>query len=259
MDELAPPTAEPGLPLWRKATIVVVAFLFVLGAVVFGAGSIGQLGSMTVLHSMFGDPYEQLPSDFRTGIETRVKALTPPNFDKLSETEQAAWIQKQVEGGLARLDDTTLTRRLGLWVEADAQMSVPDCAAYNREEQGLKHSRASNDAFLAALDGGGRREWIEILVQAMEADAHPMDYRRVPTNDEVDRLFAAIYDAATPDERTAISGWAPAFPQTDEVVCASVRAEDAASGRLRSADLVTLARFRQRPDCIMGTGEPVPC
>jgi hypothetical protein len=196
----------------------------------------------TTLTGLFGSPYDQLSADFRAGIDTRLKAIVPANFDQLSDTEQFEWVLDHQNSGLARLDDATLARRLRLSATAVGKMPVAACAAFTRERVNNGRLRdATADAFLGALAVDEQKDWVEIHVAAIEADVHETPVPRTVTDEEASRLFDLAASLATPEELSAAEAFGDPS-QSDAVRCAGIRAISAATLRVPEADLATLAR-----------------
>jgi hypothetical protein len=199
--------------------------------------------SINPLTSAFHGPYDKLPADFRSGIEVRVKALLPADFDQLSDTEQVSWLTVMEQAGSVRLDDATLTRRFHLEADAVGRMPEAACAAYSRKSS--NGGTTSVETLVAALDEDAQREWYEIAVEAMEAEAHSMPVPRTVTEDEIGAIFSKLDALATPDELRATRVSDPA--QSDAAWCAALRARDAVLLRLSAADLTTYARYSAQP------------
>jgi hypothetical protein len=245
---IVPPPA-PGRSGRKKAAILAgLAAIVAIPGVKIVTTLLAASVASTALGSAFGGPYAQLPGDFRSGIETRFKAILPADFEKLTDTEQIAWIRKQEEGGLVRLDDANLTRRLGLYVEGLGQMPVAACAAFVRETaNGGETSSATNNAFLTALSVDERKDWIEIAIGALEAQVHATPVPRIVTDEEANGILSDVGSLATPDEQSAIRAYGGGTAGSDAALCAGLRAVYAIFARLPAADRTTVARYDLQP------------
>ena len=221
----------------------------VVGLIVIVAASGGFIygfvngGEPTSLGTMFGRPYDELPADFRSGIETRLKAVAPADWDRLNVPERAAWAVGHTKSGMVRLDHSTLIRRFRLGSAAESRVAVADCAANARPST---LSRATDEAFQSALSVDERKERVEIDLEAIEADVHETPVPRTVTEDEAKGLWTAMMALATPEESRAIEASGGPFT-SDAVVCAYARAVRAVALRLPAADLATLVRFSYQP------------
>ena len=151
------------------------------------------------LKSAFGGPYDDLPSDFRAGIEARVAAISVDN-GPLSLEDQVTWRTVMEQDGSVRLDDQTLARRYQLEARAVGRAPVAACAHLARGwANGGTMSMA--DAVAAALDE--QKDWYAIAVEAMEAAANEIPVPRTVTDDGIGAVFTKLDGLATAEELTA--------------------------------------------------------
>jgi hypothetical protein len=98
---IVPPPTPARSGRRRAAILAGLATLVAIPGAKIVLGVLAGSVAATALGSMFGGPYEKLPADFRSGIETRVKAIVPADFEELSDAQQAAWVKEQVEPATA--------------------------------------------------------------------------------------------------------------------------------------------------------------
>ena len=111
---IEPPSSHPLSP---ALNVVAVLFAFVLFAAFVG-GFVTTwfgLGESSALLTIWSSQYDQLPEDFRSGIEARIEAVIPASTDQLSDAQKATWYDDREKGGMVRLDDATLAPRYQIW------------------------------------------------------------------------------------------------------------------------------------------------
>ena len=89
--------------------------------------------------------------------------------------------------------------------------------------------------------------FVEVYVEALEAQARRTPVPRTVTEDEANRVLDEVRGLATPDELSAIQAGGSDSTKSDAVQCAVLRAVFDISLRLPAADLATLARYRMQP------------
>jgi len=226
-------------------------------------GSIAPTATATwwaALASVFGGPYEQLPGDLRVEVSSRLNAVLPADFDKRTDAEQSAWFFERLQDGLVRLDDSTLVRRFRLEVAGFGHLPVPVCAAAVRATDdiigadeigvrfgsGAKLSQATRDAFLTALSDDQRKDWVEIMVEAIEASAHGRPGSRTVGYEGI-TIIRGSGRLATPEENSAIRAWTDGSSPSDAIECGGFRAFQAVLLRLPASDLATYSLFHVQP------------
>lgn len=252
-DGPAPGWIPPGPPTpSRLRTIGIVAAIF--GVIIMGtAFTLGFMSSFLAdpdgppaLGSMFGPSYDKLPADFRSGVDARLKAVAPAEWDRLTVAERSAWAVQQLNAGLVRLDDAKLTNRYRLLVTVRARMPTEACGEAAREAADGPLSRGSSEAFFRSFTPEELRSRVEMDLEAIEAQVRATSMPRQVTEVEADRVYDTIISLATPDESEAIQAVLSNQPQADVELCRAIRAFDAASLRLPANDLSTWARHSSR-------------
>ena len=245
---IAPPRGAGRSGRKKAAILAGLAAIVAITGIKIATNLLAESVAATMFGSMFGGPTDQVPADFRSGMEIRINAVLPANFDRLSRADQVAWTHEQFAGGFPRLDDATLTRFHRLQAAGFDQMPVAACAAMVREKanSGKKFS-PTNNAISVALDGSQRKEFVEVYVEALEAQARRTPVPRTVTEDEANRVLDEVRGLATPDELSAIQAGGSDSTKSDAVQCAVLRAVFDISLRLPAAELATLARYRMQP------------
>lgn len=246
--ELAtPPAGRPSR--WGRYAGTAVAVFFGLSGI---AGVVSFLAGpdvpSAILVSAYGQPYRDLPSDFRSAMESRIEAVVPADFREFDAGRQTNWFRGEADDGLVRLDDPTLTRSFLLEVVAKERMPIEACGEMVRAlSSGGDVTKSTWIAFLTGLDTAGRMEWIEIDVAAIEAEARGTRIPRIVSQNEADRAFGAIDALASPGEASAIQAIGAGTTPGDAEWCSGVRAFGTAAMRLSATDLATIARYRVQP------------
>ena len=245
------PSAGPRSRLEKIALLIAVVAILSLVlafAVGFVSAFFADRNAPPALASMIGPLYDELPADFRAGIDARLRAVAPAGWDQWTEAQRSGWAKEQVDEGLVRLDDATLVRLLRLGLAAEQRVPVAVCAAFLREGGGSQVSRATDEAFNSAISPDERMERIEIHLEAIEAQVRGTPAQRTVSETDADRVNAAVEASLTPEERALVEAYLDGPSPSDAETCAADRAVIAATLRLPAGDLATNARWSYRPD-----------
>ena len=244
------PPAQGSTRVGRKTAAILAGIVALLAIPGLKLVSILLAASVVsgALGSVFGNAYDQLPANFRSGISTRLEAVVPADFDLRSHAQQVAWLNEQRIGGMVRLDDEALVRRFRLLEEGLRGMPVPACAEIvDAVRSGRMASKTTDDAFFAALAEDQRMEWVEFEVEAIEAQARGTPVPRIVNEDEVAKVYEAADRLTTPDESGALDAFNADTTPSDAVACSGVRAYNAVLLRLAATDLATVSRYNVQP------------
>lgn len=248
----APPPSPPRPR--REKVALLIAGVFVLASVTAFVGGIVYTLFLAAtappaVGALFGPPYEQLPADFRAGIDARLRDVAPDDWEQRTEAQRTAWATEQADLGLVRLEDATLVRLAQLAQAAHEQAPVAVCAARFRETRGGGMlSRATDEALQWALSPNQRMERVEIHIEAIEAKVHGTPVSRTVSDAEYKRVRDDIERLMTPEERRLVETTSNApLPPSDIEICATLRALGAAALRLPAADRATYVRWANQP------------
>lgn len=199
--------------------------------------ALGALNTPT-LGSAFGATYQTLPADQRQALDARFAAVAG-SLRGSSGADLRAKVQTLVDGGMPRLDDSTLAEHQRLWAAAFSSTDSPTCAAVARAALTGKPYPPELDRMLGSLGPTGYGRWLEILVTAMEAQVHDTPAARAVDADTSDAMFARLFGDMAPVDVATMSAEQDGIAQPDDAVCAAQRNFLAAVLRLVPADLVT--------------------
>lgn len=246
-----PPTTPAPSPGRRtsgraKAAVGIVA---AIGAAVGGKFLLGFLAASvagTAIASLFGGPWEKLPSEIRSAYEDRIEAAVGNRVDGLSDQEAGERIAGWVTSGYLRLDDDQLIRRLELQTAALERADLATCAGFGRSS--LKGEVAPDEVGLGlvgSLEQAGTVEWIGLNVTAIEAEMKGQPAQRRVSENEANAAFMDLFGRLTKadvEELTTIGAGTP-----DADVCGAVRQLYAAALTLDRAQLEVIARYDIQP------------
>ena len=230
------------------------------GLLVAGLGALGLLALKFVLPlviasiaaqslgAVFGDPYARLPSDVREEFDERVDAAAGERFRGLSDDEQLAMVQGLVARGLARLDDATLVAYFRLASTAFQRTDVSTCATVARAMfVGATPSAETNLKVVGALDEAGIRQWVDISVEALEAEARGHPAARTVTDASIDPLVADVVGQMTAGDLETVGAIAGGETVSDVSACSAIRGYFGAVLALPPAELALMARYDVSP------------
>jgi len=170
----SPPPISPR-PRSRRAALVggVAILAGVFGTIgwklLVGTVAVGLVGG--TLSSLFGGPWDKLPSNVRSDYEHRLEAAVGNRLDGKSGSEARTLFDGWLHGGFARLDDARLVRHLQLEIRALDQVAEADCAAFGRNAlAGKPIDDEVSQHLVASLDQASMVEFIGLNVDAVEAE-----------------------------------------------------------------------------------------
>ena len=241
-----PPVApEPSKPWYRRRLTGILAIGGAILAFPAAKFAIGFLAASVVsgaVSGAFGTPWERLPSDIRAGFEARLEDAYGGALDDLSEDPAAQRVETDVRHGMLRLDDEVLVRRLRLFSAALTKVAVADCADFARTsfavespaEEVVKH-------LAAALDAAEFESWIEIAVQAVEAERRGSpEVRSVPDAQQA-AAFQAVIATLSAAQLQLLQDVVGDPSGADEEVCSAIRSIYAASLEMDPSTLAIIA------------------
>jgi hypothetical protein len=241
---LVPPPAIGSAPKSRKGIVAigtaVVAFVgfiaikVIIGFLVVGAAT-GAIGAL------FGGPWDRLPSDTRNQFESRLEAAVGPTFDSLSEADQGTKVTALLTGGLPRLDDATLISRLKLEAAAVNATDEATCAAFFRAALKSEPVEELSGKLIGSLDTATFAQWAEINVEAIEAESKGAPAARVPSDDDSNTAYAAVFASLSPADLATIQSVSGGTDQPDAAVCSAEKGLYAAALKLDAKSLATFA------------------
>jgi hypothetical protein len=229
---------------------VVGALAVVIGVVAIKVIAGLVVGSVvgTAFGSFFGGPYQKLPSDVRSGFESRIKTAVGSQLDGLSESATSDRLSSLVQHGLVRLDDQHLVRHLTIQTHALDLADTKSCAGFARASVGGK--APTEDVvrgLMGALETPALQEFMEINIEGLEAEARGSPGAETVTDDQVNPVFDKIFATFPDDDSTAIQGLVNGTTTTDEAACHAVRTLYDSALTLAPADQAILARFDIQP------------
>ena len=237
------PTGKPRSRRMRivVAAIVVVGVLLVIGSI----GSAINRASTGYASTLYGGSFEKLSSEDRKALSDRFDRMLAGKLDGLSQQQIEDRVVELVRGGLPRLDDASLVRRLRLQTTAIDAATEADCSAFSRAS--LAGQPVSSDIGLrviANLDGKQLADWMDVQADAIEAELASAPPQRRVTQGDVETTLQSIFggmDQAMIDRIVAVNDH-PAT-STDADVCAAVRAIYDSGVTLTTPDIELLARY----------------
>ena len=244
------PAVVPLAPKRGRGVVIVGALAAAAGVVAIKVISGLVVGSVvgTALGSFLGGPYQKLPSDVRSGFESRVKTAVGGQLEGMSDSAASARLSSLVQHGLVRLDDQHLVRHLTIQTQALDRADTPSCAGFARASIGGK---APSDAvvrgLMGALETPALQEFMEINIEGLEAEARGSPGAETVTDDQVNPVFDKIFATFPDQDATAIQGLVNGTTTTDEAACHAVRTLYDSALTMAPADLAILARFDVQP------------
>jgi hypothetical protein len=226
----------------RAALITGIAILAGL-TLKIGTGLLVTGVAGSALGTMFGGPYQRLPSEYRQEIESRMRTAVP-GIDKMPSAEVGTRITALVSDGLLRLDDASTVTYWSAIGTALNRADTPRCAAVARESIGGGSTSPGSVAskLPETLDVPTLESLLTVTVSAIEASSRQSPDRR--TVDEavarplINRFAAGLTPSEIGDLGQLDSGSLP-----EDRACASARAVFRAVGTLGPRDQATLVRY----------------
>ncbi len=238
-----PPTKERRSPR-RRAAVVGVGISAGLGyfGIKIAVGLLAASVVGAVASSLFGGPWERLPSDTRSQLERRLEAALGDSIKGLSDADASARVDAAVTAGQARLDDPTLVRRFRLLTAAVASADGTTCAAFARADvAGHKLDPVIAQKLIDSLDTARLSEWFEINVEAIEAQQRGAPATRSVPLEASQAMFIALDARVSASDTATLIGLANGTPESDAAACAAERSFYVAGLQLDPTNLAVLA------------------
>lgn len=244
------PAAPPPPPSSAKRAGIIVAVVAGLGVLVvkfvLPLVLVGVAGE--VLGGVFGGPFGRLPADVRSGFEQRFDTAVGDTLDGLSDEAKGTRVLALVKGGLPRLDDATLASRLRLTVAALNTTDTATCAAVARAQiLATEPSDEDSSKMISGLNDADLRQWFEIALEAVEAQARGAPAARVVTDSEMDSIFTVLIGALSEADTATFGALSSGGTVDDAAMCSAIRALNAATLAQPEADVMLLARYDVSP------------
>ncbi|MBA2383024.1 MAG: hypothetical protein H0V73_13020 [Chloroflexi bacterium] len=218
-----------------------------IGAVVIGIGGKILLGLAAgavvggTLGALFGGPFARLPADQRSQLDARFTAAIGSRVDGLSDTDKQRRVLTLVKTGLPRLPDSVLIERVQLFTTALERTDVATCAAVARGSLQGKVDEAAAEKTIGTLETTAFGRWVEINVEAMEAENSGAPPPRTVAQAASDTMYRQILGQLSTDDTTTIAAVAKGGSATDEDACAAMRHLYAPGKSLDPVDLAAFA------------------
>lgn len=223
--------------------VVVVGYLgikFLLGFVVAGAAA-GAIGAV------FGGPWDHLPSDTRDRYEARIEAAIGDSLKGLSDADQAKRLTDMQAGGLPRLDDSTLVDRVQIFNAALNATDEHTCAMVMRVSFGDPIDKDSAKKLIGSLSTTAFSRWVEIAIEAIEAQAKAAPPARTPSEAASSAMYDAVFAGVSATDQATIASVSSGTAVSDGVLCAAGRAIYAAGLGLEPTQRATFALVDVQP------------
>ena len=223
-----------GLAVIPAAIIGYFVFKLAIGFLVAGVAS-------STLGAFFGGPASRLPSDTQTTLEHRINAAVGTSLDGLSDADKQARILLLIKGGLPRLDAAKLLQRVQLESAAVNAVDEASCASFARAGTTGKVDQDVNAKVIAALDTTSFGAWIEINVEAIEAQSAGAPAARTIAQADSDAMYKALFALMSPTDISALTALGSGTEETDSVACTAVRSLYANGIKLGPVDAANFA------------------
>lgn len=260
--DAAPPTegwVSPAPAAEQRSTSARRPKTIVVGAIAFGAAlavaiglkvapflAAGVLGS--ALAGAFGGPWDRLPADVQNGFEQRIEAAVGNQLAGLGDGEKGKRLEALVRSGMPRLSDGRLVERLGLQTAALMSASESVCAAFGRQSVGGETIDARTaEALFGSLATDRIIDWVDISVEAVEAEAFGAPAAVFATEAEASALINTIFARMTEEDIQTIVAMNERNPTTDAEVCSAVRSLYGGVNDLDPASQAVMARIDVQP------------
>jgi hypothetical protein len=202
----------------------------------------------SAMGSLFGGPWDRLPSDTQSRLEQRFDAAMGDSLKGLSDADRGTHLEAMLTGGLPRLDDQTLIRRLQIESASLDATDEKTCAAFAQEFVKGHVTTETSRKVLGSLDPQRYGEWIEINLTALEAESKGAPPRRVPSQADADAMSAALVGRVPPNHLATMQALdADGTAVLDAASCSAARAVYVAGLGLDPKTLATLALVEVSP------------
>ena len=244
------PAKAKGKGKGKGGMVAVIAAVALGGGGLFLKYGLGFLAATVVsgaLGSVFGGPFEKLPSDQKQAFERRYDAAVGDTLKGLSDTDASTKVEKLIVDGMPRLPDAPLVERLQLFSLILQGADEPTCATLARS---LTVGGTDEKAFakaLETLDLAKYARWVDINLTAMEAQAAGTPAPRAPTEEAVNLMFDHLSPHLTEAQVNGIVALTDGTEVADSEACSSFRALYAGLLALDPVDLNTAALYEVTP------------
>lgn len=198
--------------------------------------------------SLFGGPWDRLPSDTQSRLEQRFDAAMGDSLKGLSDADRATHLEAMLTSGLPRLDDQTLIRRFQIESASLDATDEKTCAAFAQEFVKGHVSTETSRKVLGSLDPQKYGEWIEINLTALEAESKGAPPQHVASRADTDAMSAALLGRVPASHLATMQALdAGGSVVLDAASCSAARAVYDAGLGLDPKTLATLARVEVSP------------
>jgi hypothetical protein len=202
----------------------------------------------SAMGSLFGGPWDRLPSDTQSRLEHRFDAAMGNRLKGLSDADQATHLEAMLTSGLPRLDDQTLIRRFQIESAGLDATDEKTCAAFAQEFVKGHVTTETSRKVLGSLDPQKYGEWIEINLTALEAESKGAPPQRVASQADTDAMSAALVGRVPANHLATMQALdAGGAAVLDAASCSAARAVYAAGLGLDPKTLATLVRVEVSP------------
>lgn len=178
----------------------------------------------TWLATWFGAPFLRLPADQREQLERRFDAAVGDTLDLLSADARLARVQALSASGYTRLDGRTLVEYLRLYAAAFEATDIATCAETALAGEYGTGPSLGVDAALASLDTSSYGRWMEIQVEAIEAELKGSVPRPSVAQEDLSRIDDEVLRKLSAAEITALWPNDPSAPlPPNAAACAAYR------------------------------------
>jgi hypothetical protein len=214
-----------------QVVLVVIVIKLVID-VAFGAVA------TPTLSTVYGAAYDTLPAVERQALDTRFSAIAG-SVRGLSGADLRSKVQGLVDGGMARLDDPTLTEHERLWTAGFNSADTATCAGVARATLKGVADPPGIDTLLASQGAAGYGRWLEIQTAAMAAQVGNAPEARTASQEEADSMFIRLFAQVPASDMEVLRSEQDGSQQSDDTLCTAQRHFLAAVLQLTPSDLVT--------------------
>ena len=226
----------------------------VIAAVVGAIGVKLLIGALAVgvatgaISTFFGGPWNKLPDDVRSAYGQRLQAAVGNRLDGLNSAASTVLIEQWVRGGLIRLEDTTLVRRLDLEVEALGRTDEATCAAFGRQAAaGVQIDHDVGTKFVGSLEQASLVDWIGINVDAIEAEIRGSPSAKRVDDASVTTVIQKMAGSLAPAQLAVFGTVNSGGKASDADLCGAIRAFYGTETGLDPQSRAVIARFDIQP------------
>lgn len=210
-----------GVP-WRAALLLILTGIVVAagGRFVADSGLLQRLAQGQP--SLFEAQLDRLPADQQSAMRERIQALANSLGDVIPGASDER-LQRFMVGGMSRLDDERLVRRVELMVTALGKVDTEFCAALVRAGLGGTAPQPLHTAALMAVFLPDElAEWLDIGLSAAEAEvaAHPP--RRTVSEREAERLLEGLVLRMRSTDVAVLGAVAEGKPVSSSELCRAI-------------------------------------